>query len=134
MLSNERTQVRLWLEKPSLVAWVIAGHGAIEFARMVVAELEELAPLQGDFVIFNDTQRMPGYDPGFRSILTEWSASKRERLTAIHILTASRMVAMGAAVANMMLGGNVKMYSDRRSFEEQFASAGGAPKQFMSVA
>jgi len=134
LLLDDSTQARVWLETPTVVAWIISGHGTMDVVKQVVVELEELAPKQGSFLVFNDTERMPGYDPGFRNILTEWSKSKAERLTTIHILTASRVVAMGAAVANMLLGGNIKMYSERSAFESAFVGAGGTRNQFQRVA
>jgi hypothetical protein len=134
LLESETTRAKIWLETPKIICWIIEGNGSLEVVKRVVQELEELAPKEGDFVVFNDTDRMPSYDPGFRNVLTDWSGSKGERLKAIHILTRSKVVAMGAAVANLMLGGNVKMYADRGGFEAAFIAAGGSPNQFRKVA
>ena len=134
LLESEGTRAKLWLETPKVVCWIIEGNGSLVIVRRVVEELEALAPKEGDFVVFNDTDRMPSYDPGFRNVLTDWSGSKGDRLRAIHILTRSKVVAMGAAVANLMLGGNVKMYADRVQFEAAFTAAGGAASQFRRVA
>jgi hypothetical protein len=134
LFEDDAGRARVWLEKPTVLAWVIDGRGTVDIARKVVAELDRLAPTKGEFLVFNDTERMATYDPGFRNVLTEWSDSKRGRLLTIHILTGSKFVAMGAAVANMMLGGNIKMYASRAAFEAAFTAAGGSASKFPRVA
>jgi hypothetical protein len=134
LVQHEKTTARIWLETPKLLAWSIEGHGTMAVVNRVVVDLEALAPRDGEFVVFNDTERMPTYDTGFRQALTEWSDSKKGRLTMIHILTRSKVVAMGASVSNMLLGGNIKMYASRAPFEAAFVAAGGAANRFLRVA
>jgi hypothetical protein len=134
LAQDEKTSARVWLENPTLLAWSIEGHGLMTVVKRVIADLEALCPKEGEFVVFNDTERMPTYDTGFRQALTEWSDSKRGRLKTIHILTRSKVVAMGASVSNMLLGGNIKMYASRTPFETAFVAAGGAANRFLRVA
>jgi hypothetical protein len=134
LIEDHSASARVWAETPTLLAWTCEGRGTPELARKVTVELERLSPVGKPFEVFNDTERMSGMEPGFRNLLTEWSDSKKPHLRTIHILSVSKVVAMGAAVANMLLGGNVKMYSARAAFEAAFRASGGAPNRLSRVA
>jgi hypothetical protein len=134
LIEEQGGTARVWAETPTLLVWTVEGRGTPELARRVAAELERLSPLGKPFEVFNDTARMGAIEPGFRNVLTEWSDSKKPHLRAIHILTITKVVSMAAAVANMLLGGNIKMYSDRAAFEAAFKASGGTPNRLSRVA
>jgi hypothetical protein len=133
-IEEQGATARIWAETPTLIVWIVDGRGTPELARKVTVELERLSPVGKPFEVFNDTERMSSIEPGFRNVLTDWSDSKKPHLRTIHILTVSKVVSMGAAVANMLLGGNIKMYSNRAAFEAAFRASGGTPKGLSRVA
>jgi len=55
------------------------------------------------FQLFHDWSAMETYDTPTRLILTSWLQEHRDRFEAVHILSGSRLVAMGVAVANLAL-------------------------------
>ncbi len=55
------------------------------------------------FQLFHDWSAMETYDTPARLLLTNWLQTHRDRFEAIHILSGSRLVAMGVAVANLAL-------------------------------
>jgi len=74
---------------------------------------------------FHDFSEMTTYETRCRQAMTEWAKQHHgDPPTAEHyILVRSRMVAMGAATASMMLGGALKVFANKTRFEAAIADA-----------
>ena len=71
----------------------------------------------GSIALFDDLELMTGYASAGRVGLTEWSRLNKAHISAFHILTRSKITAMGVTVANVALGGHIRAHSRRESFE-----------------
>ena len=71
----------------------------------------------GKIALFDDLEELEGYDSELRIGLTRWSREHRSVIVAFHILTKSRLVAMGVTVANLALGGSIRPHMQRKTFD-----------------
>jgi hypothetical protein len=112
----------------AVVRLTVVGHGHIEFAGPCIRRWEDALRTSERLRFLVDFWSMPTYDSPFRIGLTEWTAEHRGRLEPIHMLTRSPLVRMGAQVANLALGGLIKTYTLRTSFDLAVKELDGAPK------
>lgn len=94
------------------------GHARAELIDLVLKNREEILAECGRIALFDDLESMNGYDSSVRLKLTDWGKKHRDRIVAFHILTRSRLVAMGVTVANLALGGHIQAHTNRRAFED----------------
>ncbi len=66
---------------------------------------------------FHDWWQMSSYDSASRALLTEDSLKRRQQISRIHLLIASRLVRMGVSVATIVLGDQLVPYAERNAFE-----------------
>jgi hypothetical protein len=71
--------------------------------------------------LFYDFGDLLTYDSEFRKKLTEHYAQHRDRAERPRLLTGSKLVAMGTAVANLALGGVIVTYTERTKFETELS-------------
>jgi hypothetical protein len=90
----------------------------------VARALDRLLQPRAWIDLFIDAEELVRYDSGVRVAMTEWVSENRSSLHSVHALVKSKIVAMGAAVANLALGGFVTIHRDRTSFERAIAAAG----------
>ena len=89
-------------------AW---GHLDLEMADRALSLIEPRMSITArPFLLFNDWTDLESYDTQARIRLTLWVTDIRDRFEAIHILTRSRLVSMGVAVANLALDGFLIAY------------------------
>jgi len=129
ILRDPGAEVHLWRPTPTLLYWAYRGHGSPEMIRRLCAEMDVLVGATPRFHLFNDNERMTGYDVLSRTLMIEWMQRQGERLECTHLLTRSRLVAMGVTIARLVLGPRLKLYADRGSFERAFVELGGEPSQ-----
>jgi len=111
------SRLRLDHRRAGIVEMIVIGHGHVEFAQPCSRRWEEALRKHDRLTILADLWMMPGYDSGFRLGLTEWAATHRAQMDPIHVLTRSQLVSMGAAVANLALGGLIKLHTLRTSYD-----------------
>lgn len=111
------SRLRLDYRRVGIVEMIVIGHGHVEFARPCVRRLEEARRKNDRLTILADFWTMPGYDSGFRLELTEWVAKHRPQMEPLHLVTRSQLVSMGAAVANIALGGLIQIHTLRASYD-----------------
>ena len=116
-LKSDHAECSFWFVAPTVLMSRFEGHVDAATAKSVIETLERLtAPLR-EFHLFNDSEALSSYDPELRVLMTRWVERSRPRLIKNHVLVRSKIVAMGVAVASMLLGDIMRMHSDRRSFE-----------------
>lgn len=95
----------------------VSGHADLDCALHVMRAFDRLAALTlGDLEVFHDWEHVTGYDSIVRQEFVRW-AQEHPKQGDAHILVKSRLVAMGVSVANVALGGRLKVYADRPKFE-----------------
>jgi hypothetical protein len=108
---------RLEWPRPALAVLQIVGHGHGELAAPILRRWDEGLRKSERLTLLCDFWEMPGYESSLRLALTDWSVEHRARLEPIHVLTRSRLVSMGVAVANLALGGLIKVYTLRTNYD-----------------
>lgn len=94
-------------------------RGAVDeaLARDVVAKMNEVLAEQGRVEMFVDAMKLTSYTTEYRVVITDWAKQARHQgLTKIHMLFASRIVAMGVALFSMATGNLLVGYSDVAKF------------------
>jgi len=125
----ERGTIELWSPRPWLLASRVTGHLQRSAAWQIVEHRGQLLPNVEFLEEFHDWMDMTGYDSASRQELTAHSFEHRNQIKAIHILTDSKIIKMGIAVASIALGDMLKTYARRDGFEGLLDIARAAPPQ-----
>jgi hypothetical protein len=116
--------VSLMEPAPGLFVGRIEGHYTEAMLRPYLAAMDVAFGRAAIFRGFHDWELMTGYETICRKEMTVWVQRHRARVAPQHILVRSRMVAMGVATANLVLGGDVIISHFKRSaFEQALARA-----------
>jgi hypothetical protein len=110
--------------RKGIVSLTVVGHGHAELVTPCVRRWNEALRTSERLTLLIDFWDMPGYESFFRVGLTEWGLEHRARLEPIHLLARSPLVRMGVSVANLALGGLIKTYALRASYDVAVASLG----------
>ena len=123
-LTTQRGTARLWALAPTVCVTSFAGHmdeahGEL-FMRFAERRLREAT---GRIHVFNDWTAMTGYDSQCRTRLTSWSMANLPAYGEVHMAVRSKIVAMGVQVANLALGGKVRVHASRVRLEVELRRA-----------
>jgi hypothetical protein len=124
-MASTRGEAALGLIPPAIVLFSVQGHWDDPLLRQVIPVADELVRAHPKVDLFFDVERLAGYDSIARVGMTRWVGANRPRLRDVHVLVGSKLVAMGATVANLALGGLMTIHSERREFWLAFEAAGG---------
>lgn len=125
-LKSDRGEVVFWAPVPAVFLLIARGHGDVVLGDLMVRELQPLFEGKRDVNSFLDGLAFTGYDTGFRTRLADLARRQVEagQLKRIHLLTRSKLVAMGAAVVNLVIG-RIEVFSDVAVFENLLTKLGG---------
>lgn len=101
---------------PTLTLDRVVGVIDDETAQAIAANHDAVFALGNRPHTFHDWTEVVGYSPSARKFLTDWLHASRGRLSSVHILFSSRLLAMGISLANLVLGGFIQAYGDRERF------------------
>jgi hypothetical protein len=90
------------------------------FVEPVVTEIQSQARFPVALAV--DAAALSSYETGFRKRWTAWMDARKPR--AVYILSNSRLVVMGIALANAVLGGTIRGFATRPEFEHAVAELG----------
>jgi len=126
-MESPRGKTVQWLVTPQIVLQVGSGHGDVELARMMTAGLARAMNGKSKVVCFFDGLEFSGYDPDFRMEMA--SATRRlmgaGQFAMLHLLTRSKLVAMGVAVVNLAVNSSFQVYSTAETFDRALTKLGG---------
>jgi hypothetical protein len=105
-----------WTPRPNIVVIRTIGHLDVRMCGKIV-EWTDLTLARGKSHVFHDMETMTSYEPAARQELTEYAEHKATLIDSVNVLFSSRLVAMGVAVANMVLGGALRTFGTRKTFE-----------------
>jgi hypothetical protein len=115
-------KIRVWTLAKNL--YVTQGEGHMQDDHAAFLEVyggERLKQAGGKIYIFHDWMEMTGYDSQTRYRLTKWSAEYRASYEEVHLAVRSRIVAMGVQVANIALGGFMRVHTGIAGLELELA-------------
>jgi hypothetical protein len=107
---------RLDWNRRGVVRICVDGHGHADFSPPTIRRWEAAIKMAERSVILIDFWRMPTYDSGMRIQMTAWGTKHRPE-TDFHVVTTSKLVRMGLAVANIAMGSLMKVYDTRQDFD-----------------
>lgn len=120
--STSTGKVRVWTLAKNL--YVTQGEGHMQDAHAEFLEVygtERIRRSGGELYIFHDWMEMTGYDTKTRYRLTKWSVARRDNYEEVHLAVRSRIVAMGVQVANIALGGFMRVHTGLAGLEVELA-------------
>jgi hypothetical protein len=120
-LTTSRGSIEVWQPAAGVVCSRCRGHAPVGFSETLTHRLDALIKLGMHPVVFDDWEELASYDPLTRVHVTAWTAANADKLSGIHVLLKSKLVAMGVTVANVTLRGSVKAYTSRAEFEAALA-------------
>jgi hypothetical protein len=100
-----------------VVRVIMVGHGHSEFAGIINRRLETNSRPANRFITMGDFWDLETYDSGFRVEQAAWIKKHETKWDGSHVLVRSKLVAMGITVANLALGGKIKVYAQRSEFD-----------------
>ena len=109
--------MRLDWTRGGAVVETIDGHGHGAYMQPIVKRFETVLGYNGRVTPFGDFWDMPAYDTPFRTVHAEWFFKHRSVIDAIIVRTQSKIVLMGASVANIAAGGLFRTFSTRPEFD-----------------
>ncbi len=123
-VTTPRGEVRAYALTPRVYVTVATGHLEAPGAQLIVDYgNDRIRAATGKLYVFHDWLDMTGYESSCRQQLTAWTAETRGSLAELHIAFRSKLVAMGVQVANLALGGLIRMHEDRSSLERELRRA-----------
>lgn len=123
--TTERGEVRAAVRAPGVVVLEVIGHSDERTYPLMIAKVEQEIAAGRQVSWFGDYERMTSFDPGVRALLAKFTKDNRKHFAVIGILLRSRLVALGVAVANVMVGGFIKVFTARRAYERALGESVG---------
>lgn len=111
--------------RPGVLLIEIAGHDAGQFGTSALDEITNALLREKPLEVFVDTRAAVGVATTVREDWTRFFASNRANLTAVHVLTGSKIVHLAIAVAQLFskTGNLIRLYSKPESFQAQLDRA-----------
>lgn len=120
---TKRGTLELWMASEDVVVERFEGHASIEFVDPILDFLEAVIARGIRPRVFDDWELATSYDTAVRNRMTAWTLKHRKEIAQTHILVRSRLLAMGVTVANLAVGGSLRVYSSRDAFERALYEA-----------
>lgn len=118
-----RCSLRLSNPMPGVLITSCSGHLDMVLLEHILRFSTAVYAGQRPVRVFHDWWGLTGYDPEARSRYTTWSIPLMKDTACVHILTSSRVVAMGVTVANLVLK-TLTSHTRREEWEAALASNG----------
>jgi hypothetical protein len=118
-----RGELKIWRAAPTVMVFKYKGHtdgGYVDFIERVIDNAFEN---QTDLHFLVDCEEQTGFDAHFRERIVEWAKKWEPRTLTYCLLARSRVVAIGMAVANLLIGGKITVVSSRKAFSSQLELA-----------
>lgn len=113
---SNKGRIGIWLPARGLLIVRLDGHGDAELAAPIVEAIDESLRRARRVRVFFEAEKLQTYDSALRTELTRRLREDLDRFEGIHVLVASRMVAMGVSVASLALDGKVTSHSEHDAF------------------
>jgi hypothetical protein len=122
--SDGRGELEITSPRRGIVLQRFEGYACLPMADAIIERLDAEIATHGTILVFDDWEEATGYDSAVRLKLTEWTRQHSGQVLETHVLLRSKLIAMGMAVANLALGGNLRTYTNRAAFDAARSRAG----------
>jgi len=99
------------------------GHSDASYVDFLEGVVDDVFGGRRDLHFLVDCEEQTGFDAQFRRRIVEWAKRLEPRTMTYCLLVRSRVVALGIAVAGLLVGGKTKVVSDREKFNSQLELA-----------
>lgn len=113
---SSRGRLGIWTPTPTLLVVQFSGHGDKSFVAPIIEAFDRCLAGGEAVQVFFDAYAMPTYDSELRIGLTGRFFDDRARVGEFHVLSSSKLTAMGVNVANLALGGIITPHLERAPF------------------
>lgn len=117
-----RGSLGIWAPSPGVLLVQLNGYGEVGYAAHIIDAIDRAVESRSRIKMFYDMEGMSNYDSALRTKLTARFLQCRKETDELVVLAKSRLVSMGVTVANLALGGLIKIHQDRASFTSAFES------------
>jgi len=107
----------------AVVHATFVGHGDGAFAAFYAEAADPIRKQHGRLHAFFDAFEMTSYDSQMRTGITDYFRHNLKQVASLEVGARSRLVAMGATVANVVLGGMIKLHNTPEDFQRALKSA-----------
>ncbi len=114
--TSERGGLRVEIPRAHILIFRPSGHLEAAFVELFQQVVDESVS-EGRPHLFWDGEAMTGYDSDFRKRIGEYCVAVKSRVASMNVYTPSPLVAMGAAVINIWLGGFFRVVKTRDELE-----------------
>ncbi len=132
VFSQDDAELRTCRPRPDVVLTVHRGYFGSPFVGPVVEAIEAALLEARPIHIFHDWAALRGYEPNARARLTSWVFGRLRDIVSLDVLLTvdSRILTMGIAASNLLLGGRMRVYpagstGERETFERRLAEVLG---------
>jgi hypothetical protein len=122
--TSRRSEVRIWTPCPGIIRFKYFGFNeaaSVPWMGETANRMVRAGPTPVD--MFVDCWDQEGYEPGFRTGLTEWNKRIQSDIRSMPLLIRSKIASMGITVSNIALGGLLVPYTDRQTFDREIMAA-----------
>lgn len=122
--AHKSAELRTAHPRPDVVYTVHRGHFGRPFVAPVVAAIEAALAERRPVWIFHDWAALRDYDPHARARLTSWVFGRLRDVASLEVLLTvdSRLLSMGIAASNLLLGGRMTVHEARATFDARIAA------------
>ncbi|MBK7395843.1 MAG: hypothetical protein IPJ34_05930 [Myxococcales bacterium] len=131
VFSQDDAELRTYRPRPDVVLTVHRGYFGSPFVGPVVEAIDQALREQKPVYVFHDWAALRGYEPNARARLTSWVFGRLRDIVSLDVLLTvdSRILTMGIAASNLLLGGRMMVHPERETFEERLVQVLGHPLQ-----
>jgi hypothetical protein len=111
--------------RPGILLVAVAGHDAGQFGTSTLDEITNALRRERPLELFIDTRRTVSVSTRVREEWTRFFTSNSAQLTAVHVLTSSKIIHLAVAVAQLFsnTGNLIRLYSKPEAFEARLQDA-----------
>ena len=130
---SPRSEVLIWAPSPNVIRFKYYGFNEASCVGWIETTANKMIRAgRSPVEMFVDCWDQDGYEPGFRTGLTEWNKRIHGDIHAMALLIRSKVAAMGITVSNIALGGIMTPYTDQKKFEIEIAAAVARGKKMVA--
>lgn len=123
VLGNSRDRVVCWTPRAGLVVLHFVGWARVSCLPVLIDTIKRASLADGGARLFFDARKLWNYDSRIRIELSDVVLERKDRIAELHVITRSKLVAMGVAVANLKLSGMIQAHQSMRTFDEALRTA-----------
>ena len=120
--TSTRSEVRIWMPLPGIIRFKYFGFSEATAVPWMAETANRMIKVGGRSPVdmFVDCWNQEGYEPGFRTGLTDWNKRIQKDIRTMPLLIRSKIAAMGITVSNIALGGMLVPFTDPQQFERTY--------------